>query len=110
MCKKIIKVPVFNYSGSAVTMKSKRAYSNWIFNITCPNCSEIVEYEPNTYTLLYVPETFPHVNFYCEDCEHEAKVFNLEDIVDGKAHLSRHPDFKGAISISKLVQLEIDTI
>lgn len=110
MSKKIIKVPVYNFSGEEITMQSKRVYSNWIFKITCPKCGEIETFQPNTYTLLYVPDTYKHVHFHCEKCEHEAYSFLLEDIIDGEAHLYKHPDFDGKISIVHLVEEETDVL
>lgn len=108
MSKNIIKVPIYNYSDNDIDMSCKRAYSDVIFNINCPNCDKKIVYQPNTYTLLYVPESNPHVHFYCEHCEHEDLSFFLDDIKDGYALLYKNPDFKGKITLSNFIEIETD--
>lgn len=106
--KKILKVPVYMNSGEEPSFNSKRLYSDLIFYIDCPNCSKTIRYQPNTYTFLYVPDTYKHVHFYCEHCEHEDYSFFLDDIKNGHAHVYKNPDFKGKIKIKETIEKDIE--
>lgn len=99
---KNIRIPVYNYSGKDVSIESKKAYSNVLFQISCPECNNINDYEPRTYSLLYVPKQYPHVLFGCQFCNYEGKSFLLEDIEESEAILKKNPDFKGSIFIPYL--------
>lgn len=101
MTKKIIKVPVYNFNGNDVSMNDKRLYSDWVFEVICPHCCSLNIYKPRTYTFLYVPNTFKHVNFCCNNCEQSYKLFFLEDIKDDHALVYKNPEFEGNITILK---------
>lgn len=88
------------------TLQDKRLYTDYWFEFACPSCGCDCHSHFNQRPLLYCPDTYSDIGFYCEQCEHEETMFNFIRLEDVEGHntfavLTKSENF-GEMTLMKL--------
>lgn len=82
------------------SIKDKRLYSNYWLETVCPACDDWMTMDFTQSPMFYVPEEYPHVHWYCDNCHTDGLILQLVEINEIYAVVERHPNFSSEHQIN----------